>query len=101
MAHSHETHGHTEVVDRGGYGMGALVALAAILVIAVIAFAVLWTQPWDDDDSGSPSNPGITDDSAPSVPDVDPGEGGGAPGDDGGTGGGDGGSGGGGEAPAP
>jgi hypothetical protein len=97
VAHSHDTHGHGAVVDRSA-PLGALVAVVAILVLAVIAFAVLWTEPWEDD-GGSPSTPGITDDSAPSVPDVDPGNGGGAPGDDGGN---DGGTGGGGEPqPAP
>jgi hypothetical protein len=68
----------------GGYGSGALVALAAVVVLAVIAFAVLWTQPWDDD-GGADTTPGISDNIVP-----DGGDGGGT-GGDGGTGGGDGG----------
>ena len=88
MAHDH---GHTTVVeDRTGAGAGMLVALAAIIVIALIAFAVLWTQPWDDNDGA-----GVTD----TVPGIEDNGGGGATDggtDDGGTGGG---TGGGGEQP--
>lgn len=56
MSHVHgDMHGHD--VDRA-YGTGALVALVALVILAAIAFGLLWTQPWDDDDS--PNTPGIT-----------------------------------------
>lgn len=81
-------HGHTTVVeDRSGSGAGMLVALAAIIVIALIAFAVLWTQPWDND-----SGTGVGD----AVPGIQDNSGGGGAGGDTDDGAGDGGSGGGG-----
>jgi hypothetical protein len=95
MAHAHEPHPHdTTVVEDRGYGV--FVALAAIIAIIVIGLAVLWSAPWDDDDSNDiVPNPDITDDSgdvpAPDVPAPD------VPAPDGG--GGDG-SGDGGEQPA-
>jgi hypothetical protein len=103
MAHSHgDTHGHGGVADPGpGYASGLVLTVAALVVLAIIALAVLWAAPWDDNDGDStPNVPGITDDSGGGgVPDVDPGSGGGAPG--GGDGGSGGGSDGGGSAPAP
>jgi hypothetical protein len=52
------------VVDRGGPAAGLLVAIAAVLILAIVAFAVIWAAPWDDDGDGiaDPSVPGITDD---------------------------------------
>jgi hypothetical protein len=92
MAHTHsEGHGHDVVTrsDPGGFS-AMMIALAVLIVAAVVALAVLWAQPWDDDNGSTPDAPGIGE----QVP--VPGEG------DGGT---DGGSGeqpqdGGGEAPA-
>jgi hypothetical protein len=53
-----------------------------VLVLLIVALAVLWAQPWDDDgDAGTPNVPAIGDDSG----------GGGAGAGDGGSG--DGGSG--------
>jgi hypothetical protein len=89
MAHSHGDP-HTTVVERDGYNAGMFMGLALVLLLAVIGLALLFTQPWDDDDGGT---------TAPGIEDVVPGEGGGdnsVPGNDGGTDGGtDGGSGGG------
>lgn len=69
MAHTHDAHGHgsVDVVERDGAPYGALIALAAIVVLALIAFAVLWSQPWDDDGgtNTNPNVPGISDDSVP------------------------------------
>ncbi len=69
MAHVHDS--DVEIVDRtvvdrtGGSGAsGALVAIVAIVVLAAIAFAVLWTRPWDDNSTKNTGNqPGITDNS--------------------------------------
>jgi hypothetical protein len=92
MAHSHD-HSVDVVEHRDGFGSGAIVAVAALIVLAVIGLAVLFAAPWDDDNSGGGTNnpvPGINN-----------------PVDNGGdTGGGDTGGGGtdnsgGGEAPAP
>jgi hypothetical protein len=102
LAHTHDTHGHHEVdvVDRGAPA-GALVAVAALLVLAVIAFALLWTQPWNDDgaSTSNPNVPGVSDNGGGGTNDGG-GSGGGT--NDGGSSGGDqgGGSSGGGEAPA-
>ena len=85
MAHTHDSHSHGDVVidDRTGPAAGLLVALAAVVILAIVAFAVIWAAPWDDDSDGvtEPSVPGITDDSGGGGGDVVP--------DDGGTGGGD------------
>ena len=94
MAHQ-DTHTHRTVIeDRTGYGAGMLVAVAAIILLALVAFAVLWTQPWDDNSSNTnPNVPGITDDSGGGgtgggdSQDNSGGSGGGT--NDGGTGGGD------------
>ena len=97
MAHTHsDPHGHDVVTGTDPSGISAMmIALAVLVVAAVVALAVLWAQPWDDDGGSTPQSPGVGEE----IP--VPGEG------DGGTGGGgtDGGSGeqpqdGGGEAPA-
>jgi hypothetical protein len=86
MAHSHDdTHSrHVDVVERHGPGAGALVALAAIIIFAIVAFAVLYSRPWDDDGAAD-NSPGITD-VVPEGDDVAPG--GDVPGTDDGSGGG-------------
>ncbi len=77
MAHT-DSH-HVDVVDgRNGPGAGLMLAIAALVVIAVVALAVLFTQPWDDD-GGVDTSPGITDDVVPGDGDVVPGDGGDAP----------------------
>lgn len=64
MAH---THHDVEVVGDGGaagFSAGMLALLATVLVIAIIAFAVLWTRPWDSNGStNNNGNPGISDNS--------------------------------------
>lgn len=76
MAHGHDTH---TVVERDSANFaGPIVALVAIVLLALVAFAVLWAQPWDDDGGGD-TTPGISN----PVDDVIPGD------TDGGTGGGD------------
>lgn len=78
---THDSHSHGTVIeDRTGAGAGMLVALAAIIVIALIAFAVLWTQPWDDNDGGGIADP---------VPGIEDNSGGGGGTDDGAGGGGE------------
>jgi hypothetical protein len=62
-----------------------MIALAVLILAAVVALAVLWAAPWDDDDGGStPQAPGIGE----QVP--VPGEGEGGGGEGGGTDGGSG-----------
>lgn len=94
MTHAHHD---IDVVDRGGPATGMVLGILALLLLAVIAFALLWTQPWDDDGAVD-TTPGISDNSGGGT--------GGGSGTDGGTGGGgtDGGTGGGtggGEQPQP
>jgi hypothetical protein len=67
MAHVHEPH-HVDrevIYDDTGrpFGAGLAVALIALIVLALIAFAVLWSRPWDNGGGGSPvnPNPGISD----------------------------------------
>ena len=67
MAHSHgDTHGHSThetIVERDGYGFGpgAIIVLATLLLLAVLGIALLVSQPWDDD--GADTTPGIGDNS--------------------------------------
>lgn len=68
MAHAHDdlhTHREIEVVDRGtGVGAGLMVAIAALLVVAIIGLAVVWSRPWDNGSSPNTNpNPGISDNS--------------------------------------
>jgi hypothetical protein len=84
MAHTHGDP-HTTVVERDGYGAGMFMGLAIVLLLLIVGLALLFTQPWDDDDGGTNTSPGIED--------AVPGEGGGdsgVPGNDGGESGGDG-----------
>ena len=62
MAHPHhETHGH-EVARGDPTGFSAMmIALAVLIVAAVVALAVLWAQPWDDDGGSTPQAPGVGD----------------------------------------
>lgn len=93
MTHAHHDP-HTTVVERDGYNAGLLMGLAIVLLLAIVGLALLFTQPWDDDDGGS---------TAPGIEDVVPGEGGGdggVPGNDG-SGGGSGGDGSGGDVQPP
>src|SRR5262245_482078 len=85
MAHAHHdvyTEHDIDVVETGGGRdvapvAGMLAIVAALLIVALIAFAVLWTRPWGGSSSNStPNNPGISDNS------------GGGSGSGGGTGGG-------------
>jgi hypothetical protein len=87
MAHTHGDP-HTTVVDRDGYGAGMFMGLAIVLLLVIVGLALLFTQPWDDDNGGTNTSPGIED--------VVPGEGGGdssVPGSGDGDGGGSGGDG--------
>jgi hypothetical protein len=68
-----------------------IIAVGALIVFAVIALAVLWAAPWDDD-GGVDTSPGISD----QIGGGGDGGTGGTDGGSGGTGGGDGGTGGGG-----
>ena len=94
MAHTHETapvHEH-EVVEHGYPGMGLMIAAGALLVGLIIALAVLWAQPWDDDGGSTvPVDPPITDDSGGGGDVAPPQDSGGTDGggSDGGTGGGE------------
>ena len=66
--HSHDTH-HVDrevIVGSGApFGTGLVLALAALLVLVIIAFALLWSRPWDNGGSSnsSPNVPGISDNS--------------------------------------
>ena len=75
---THSSHGDTHtVIDRNGGGAGLLVGLAIVVVLAVVALAVLWSAPWDDDNDGVDTTPGISDDVVPGDgDDVVPGDGG-------------------------
>jgi hypothetical protein len=88
MAHTHydsDSHGHDVATrtDPGGFS-AMMIALAVLIVAAIVALAVLWAQPWDDDGDATPQAPGVGE----QVP--VPGEGEGEGGDGGGTGGGSG-----------
>ena len=65
MAHVHHTHRDDDVefIERDrSFGSGFALALALILIAALIAFAVLWSRPWDSSGSrGTPNTPGISD----------------------------------------
>lgn len=80
MAHTHDTH-HVDrevIVGTGApFGTGLVLALVALLVLAIIAFALLWSRPWDN---GSSTN------TAPNVPGISDNSGGGGGGETGGGG---------------
>lgn len=67
MAHTHRDVHDIDIVERdGGSGLtaGVLVAIAALVVFAVIALAVLFARPWDDNGANNtPNVPGVTDNS--------------------------------------
>ncbi|HZP58063.1 MAG TPA: hypothetical protein VFC53_11010 [Dehalococcoidia bacterium] len=71
MAHTHyehePAHEHdVEYVERtgAGFGAGLLIALATLIILAAIAFAVLWSRPWSNGSGGGGANqPGIGDNS--------------------------------------
>ncbi len=68
MTHAH----HSDVDTRGaGGGSGFAIAVLALLVLAAVAFAVLWTQPWDDSSNTNNDVAPITDNIVPDniVPD--------------------------------
>src|SRR6476619_131079 len=71
MAHTHSdahtTHHDVDVIETGaapgaGPATGVLVVIATLLIVALIAFAVLWTRPWGGSSSHTtPNNQGIGD----------------------------------------
>jgi hypothetical protein len=68
MAHGHHTdHVVREDVSGAALGMGFIVALGTIILLAVLALAVLFAvQPWDDD--GGVAETPITDDTDGGAP---------------------------------
>jgi len=64
MTHAH--HSDVEIVEgeRTGVASGLLLMIAALLIVMVIAFAVLWSRPWDSSPRTNDNNvPAITDNS--------------------------------------
>jgi len=59
MTHAHHD---VDIVERDGTGpvMGFMLGIAGLAVILVIAFAVLWARPWDDDGGSTIDTPGIS-----------------------------------------
>lgn len=87
MAHTHyDDHPDTVVTrtDPGGFS-AMMIALAVLVIAAVVALAVLWAAPWDDDGGSTPQAPGIGEE-VPVVPDGNDGSGGTDGGTDGGSG---------------
>lgn len=62
MTHAH--HADVEVVESRDSSMatGLMVMVVALFVVAVIAFAVLWTRPWQSS-SNTNNRPAISDNS--------------------------------------
>lgn len=60
MAHTHMDDHHDTVTrtDPGGFS-AMMIALAVLIVAAVVALAVLWAQPWDDDGGSTPNVPDV------------------------------------------
>ncbi len=65
MAHAHhDPHDHVEVVEGGAqYGSGLVIALITLLVLAILAFALIYARPWGSGSSHTNNNPGISDNS--------------------------------------
>ena len=63
MTHMHyeEPHEHTEIVETGTPFLSPFViALATLLILALLAFALLWSKPWGGS-SHTNNTPGISD----------------------------------------
>lgn len=65
MAHTHfEPHDHTEIVESGTPFLSPFVlALVTLLILALLAFALLWSRPWGSGSSHTNNTPGISDNS--------------------------------------
>ena len=65
MTHMHyeEPHEHTEIVETGTPFLSPFViALVTLLILALLAFALLWSKPWGGS-SHTNNTPGISDNS--------------------------------------
>lgn len=59
MTHVH--HDSVEVRDgSGGPVMGFMLGIVGLVVVLIIAFAVLWARPWDDNGGGTTIDTPIT-----------------------------------------
>ena len=66
MTHMHydEPHEHTEIVETGSPFLSPFViALVTLLILALLAFALLWSRPWGSGSSHTNNTPGISDNS--------------------------------------
>jgi hypothetical protein len=85
MTHAHHAHrdDDVEIIERDRpFGAGLTVAIAVIVIMALLAFAVLWSRPWSSG-SGSrttPNQPGISDNGGGGSSDQDNSGGGGSAG---------------------
>src|SRR5207237_9436922 len=64
MTHMHydEPHEHTEIVQTGTPFLSPFViALVTLLILALLAFALLWSRPWGSGSSHTNNPPGISD----------------------------------------
>ena len=77
MAHIDEpvVHRDTTIIEDGhttgtGYGAGMMLGALAIVAAVIIGLALLFTQPWDDNNGGN-TTPGTSDSGgAPDAPDA-------------------------------
>src|SRR5256714_8236292 len=60
--HYDEPHEHTEIVETGTPFLSPFViALVTLLILALLAFALLWSRPWGSGSSHTNDTPGISD----------------------------------------